>query len=197
MNLEPLRAAFLALSPADQQIQLYLLRDQRRELLNIHEALGIRDCPVDCQPRRLPCPLHSFWLALARQGLSPTEIALRSPQRFGRFKAKQVKRWLKRPDPLDCDCPAWIAPYEPCPHLAAVNQDSPLTRPVLAMLYWLLDMDPPSPREPLLLTSRRAKARAMAQRTGPDGLACRPMRPDDLPSKLPAPLFESITLPQE
>lgn len=150
--------------PIDLMASLYALREQPHTLHGIDHKAGINECPVDCLPKKLPCPKHTLWVHWHKEGADFREIATRWDEKFGeRVRVAEVRRAFRRKNPAKCGCPGQ---YEVCRH---VVERSCLPVVVQGLLLWLLFPDvytePPLSEEPILAKLRPLKAALMAERT--------------------------------
>ena len=175
---------FLRLSEEEQLAELFLLAHKPDVLRRLRAECGVRECPVDCIPDRLPCPKHSAWGLWRDQGLTPRQIRQRWEEETGeRVKIKQVKRACQRPDPANCGCQG---AYRPCPHLRPEDLRCQLSLKVQALLDALLmpsEYSEPDLGEPILVNSRVRKAVMMAERAA---AGKHPRHPSDLPQLIGA-----------
>lgn len=116
----PFDLSFVQRIPERLLIKYMLLWPQDR-LQAIQDAYGINDCPVNCKPRRLPCPKHSTWTAWRREGLTAKEIVVRwfieTGEAITREEVKKATVTARKSGTIcvaNCDCPVRLAS---CPHI--------------------------------------------------------------------------------
>src|SRR5580765_7571005 len=115
MNRTETIKRFAGMDEDGQLAELYTLRDRPDVLRTLRDLLGLKECPADCQPERLPCPKHQTWYRQHKDGMPPRAIAADWHAAHGeRVKTRTVRRFLRRGRPEICSC---AVGYRACNHL--------------------------------------------------------------------------------